>query len=640
MGHVSPYADQEAVGRTLGALSALLPIGIFAADADGNFWYANQRVCEAMGVSAESDAAALLSVHPEDLLRVTETWRNSASMGRKQTPIRIVAADRAVLAFDGQAIPLVDGTGKVQSFVGYVTAYAGDLVEGATGLASARLLESLLDKSREIVTVLDERGRWRYSSAEAWRLLGYRTDFDPMGGIIDLLHPDDREAATEWFFDVVAGIEGTAQAFEARVRSPDGAWRYLETMADNLVSDSVVQGIVLHSRDITERRSARVELEQATQRMTTLIANFPGAALLEDEHSRVIIANQSFARLVGFSGDASKLAGARLDEQALDLPAGFLRDELERAAEIVARRQPVLGEEYHVRDGRAYERDYVPIFVAGEYRGHLWLIRDVTTRARAEAELAALVAAQRDENHRLQELDSVKAEFLSAISHELRSPLTSIVSFTQLLNEGLGRDSISEQAEFLEIIGRNAKRLLRLVGDLLLLDRIDSVQPSAADLTHVDLPSVVADAVLAISPQAEERSIQIETRTTAGSPVMGDAGRLGQLVDNLLSNAVKFTPPGGNVSVRAEPIAGGWLLEVSDSGIGIPAREQELLFSRFFRATNAREQGMPGSGLGLSVAKAIVGLHGGTISVSSREGDGTTFTVTLPRVGPNQADKR
>lgn len=626
--------------RTLGALSAILPIGIFATDASGRFWYASQRVCESMGVAHTPQAESLLSIHPEDLLRVTETWRGRGIDGRKQAPFRIIGPDRSIVAFEGHAIPLLDGKHKVQSFVGYLTAYANELLEGATGLESARLLGSLLDKSREIVTVLDSEGRWRYSSAEAWRLLGYRTEFDPVNGIVDLLHPDDREAAEKWFIDILSGAEGTADSLEARVQAPDGAWRYLETTADNLLDDPVVRGIVLHSRDITERRQSRVEVEEATKRLTTLILNFPGPALLEDERRRVVIANHAFTRLIGFRGDPTKLVGSRLDEHQFELPEEFVRHELARAAEMVSRRQPVLGEQYSLRNGRAYERDYIPIFVSGQYRGHLWLVRDVSARARAETELAALVAAQREENRRLQELDGVKAEFLSAISHELRSPLTSIVSFTQLLTEGLGRDSVTEQAEFLEIVGRNANRLLRLVGDLLLLDRLDSVKALALEMNEVDFPTVISDAVLGIAPQAEQRSVTIEVNSTEGPPLLGDAGRLGQLVDNLLSNAVKFSIPDGKVSVRAEPMPGGWLLEVTDDGIGIPGREQEMLFSRFFRATNAKDHGTPGSGLGLSVAKAIVDLHGGQISVSSLEGSGTTFTVTLPRAGTAPAERR
>jgi len=632
--------DEAVVRRTLGALSALLPIGIFAADTNGRLWYASQRICEAMDITQQDQANSRLSIHPEDLLKVTETWRNTTERASRQIILRIIAPDRPAKSFDGQAIPLVDRSGKVQSFVGYVTAYAGDVAEGASGLASARLLESLLDKSREIVTVVDERGRWRYSSAEAWRLLGYRTDFDPVNGILELLHPEDREGATEWFFDVLSGSSDAPDSFEARVRAPDGAWRYLETMADNLVSDPVVRGVVLHSRDVTERRQVRIELEQATRRLTTLISNFPDAALLEDEHRRIVIANQAFADLIGFKGAAENMVGERMEEVLGAFRAGFMHDEFERARAIIAERRPVTGERYTAADARSYERDYVPIFQESEYRGHLWLIRDVTARAQAETELAALVAAQHEENSRLQELDAVKAELLSAVSHELRSPLTSIVSFTELLAEGLGRDSVADQKEFLEIIGRNAKRLLRLVGDLLLLDRIDSAQGPVSEMTLVDLPKVVADAVLGISPQADERGIALVTSATLGHPLTGDAGRLGQLIDNLLSNAVKFTPPGGRIEVRTEPTAVGWLVAVADNGIGIPAREQELLFARFFRATNARAQGTPGSGLGLSVVKAIVELHGGTISVFSREGSGTTFTVTLPLVPPVQAEAR
>jgi len=614
-------------------------MGVFAAHADGRFWYASQRLCEAMSVNHLAHPDGLLSIHPEDLLTVVETWRAPPITGSRRAPLRIVGPERSVRAFEGRAIPLVDGNGVVQNFVGYVAAYAEQLADAASGLASARLLESLLDKSREIVTVLDEQGHWRYSSGEAWRLLGYRTDFDPLGGVLDLLHPDDREPAGEWFLDVLAGMPEQIEPLEARVRAPDGAWRYLETTADNLVGDPVVDGVILHSRDVTERRQARVDLGQATQRLTTLIANFPNAALLEDEYRRIVVANQAFADLLG-QPSADAMTGKTMDELYAGLEDGYMREEVERADAIVALRETVLGEVFQLRDGRSFERDYVPIFVNGEYRGHLWHIRDVTARSKVQAELASLVDAHREENRRLMDLDTAKAEFLSAISHELRSPLTSIVSFTQLLSEGLEHDSVSDQAEFLEIIGRNAKRLLRLVGDLLLLDRIDSAHVPTSEMGAVDLPSVVADAVLAIAPQAEERAIALETRSTAGPALNGDAGRLGQLVDNLLSNAVKFTEAGGRVTVRAEPMAGGWLLEVADTGIGIPRAEQSLLFSRFFRATNARSNRMPGSGLGLSVAKAIVELHAGTISVSSKEGEGTTFTVTLPRLPSLQSESR
>ena len=262
---------------------------------------------------------------------------------------------------------------------------------------------------------------------------------------------------------MLSGSEDAADSFEARVRAPDGAWRYLETMADNLVSDPVVQGVVLHSRDVTERQQERIELEHAMRRLTTLITNFPDAALVEDERRRIVIANRAFADLIGFKGGLEQMVGERMEEVFGSFRAGFMHDEIERAAEIVADRRPVIGERYSAADGRTYERDYVPIFQETDYRGHLWLFRDVTTRAKAEAELAELLSAQQEENSRLQELDAVKAELLSVVSPSSRSPLTSIVDYSELLSEGLGRDSVSDQQEFVEIIERNAKRLLRLV---------------------------------------------------------------------------------------------------------------------------------------------------------------------------------
>ncbi len=352
--------DQAVIRKTLGALSTLLPIGIFAADANGRLWYASQKIYEAMGIGPQDQGAMPLSVHPEDLLTVTETWRVATERTSREVRLRIVAPGRSTKSFEGQAIPLVEGTGKVQSFVGYVTGYTGDVTEGVSGLVSTRLLEALLDKSREIVTVLDEHGRWRYSSAGAWRLLGYRTDFDPDKGILELLHPEDREAASEWFFDVQSGSAEVADSFEARVRAPDGAWRYLETMAVNLVSDPVVRGVVLHSRDVTERRQARIELEKSMHRLTTLLSNCPDAALLEDEHRRIVIANQAFADLIGFKGDTARMAGERMEDVVGAFRSGFMHDEVERTREIVASRRPVTGERYSATGGRVYERDTCP----------------------------------------------------------------------------------------------------------------------------------------------------------------------------------------------------------------------------------------------------------------------------------------
>jgi signal transduction histidine kinase len=192
-------------------------------------------------------------------------------------------------------------------------------------------------------------------------------------------------------------------------------------------------------------------------------------------------------------------------------------------------------------------------------------------------------------------------------------------------------DGLSEeQRRFLAVVERNAERLARLVEDLLFVARL---QAGGLELGsgEVDLAAVAEKSVEAARPDAVLKSVELVLEAKS-SKLTGDRLRLGQVLDNLVSNAVKFTPEGGRVTVRVSDGADGTLLEVADTGLGIPADEQERLFERFFRASTAATHAVPGTGLGLTVVKAIVEAHGGTIAVASEVGRGTTVRVNLPGV--------
>jgi PAS domain S-box-containing protein len=255
---------------------------------------------------------------------------------------------------------------------------------------------------------------------------------------------------------------------------------------------------------------------------------------------------------------------------------------------------------------------------------------DVTARKQAERDREALLTQTQEQNERLRKLDRMKDEFIALVSHELRTPLTSICGYLELLlQDDVMAELPTAQLNWLEVIDRNAERLLRLVEDLLL-----AAQASAGNLAlekaDLDIAAVIAQAVQASAPVAAARGIELTCSTDGLPPANGDRLRIGQVIDNLISNALKFTPAGGSVEVRAYVHRSAVRIEVADTGMGISNDEQGQLFERFFRTARAQEEAIPGVGLGLSISKAIVEAHDGRISVRSAEGVGTTFFVDLP----------
>jgi PAS domain S-box-containing protein len=237
------------------------------------------------------------------------------------------------------------------------------------------------------------------------------------------------------------------------------------------------------------------------------------------------------------------------------------------------------------------------------------------------------------------ETDRLKDQFFALVSHELRTPLTSIVGYLEMVLED--SDQLDPNTtRFLQVVERNSLRLQRLVGDLLFVAQVEAGRLSI-ERTEVPLARVVADSVEAARPRAHDSGVELDVRASDVGVSDGDPDRLGQMLDNLISNAVKFTPEGGRVTVELANRGGRAQINVRDTGVGIPANEQNRLFERFFRSSTATERAIPGVGLGLTISRAIVEAHGGTIDFTSEEGRGTTFMVDLPLASSwPQADPR
>lgn len=266
----------------------------------------------------------------------------------------------------------------------------------------------------------------------------------------------------------------------------------------------------------------------------------------------------------------------------------------------------------------------------GRVTGYVSTAEDITERVATQRALELALARERASVERLREVDQLKDTFVSSVSHELRTPITSIMGYLELLEDGGFGELSEEQRAAIGRIDANSRRLLLLIDDLLVLSR---VQDRGLENHHVDLDlrEVVVAAHEVVAPAAERAGLDFSYDVpTGGVPYVGDVDQLERVLVNLMSNAVKFSPDGGTVRTTLVPGHREVQMTVSDTGMGIPEDEQVRLFTRFFRSSSARGRAIQGSGLGLSIAKAIVERHGGTITVASEPGLGTEFTVRLP----------
>jgi PAS domain S-box-containing protein len=567
-------------------------------------------------------------VHPDDLERVRTEHRTGYATGRPfSTQYRLMTRDGRVVWVEDQVIIVGDSEGKPIQAQGF-------LLDVTHRHAAELALSESEERFRTLVAnvpgvifrcAIDADWTMEFLSDEIEDVVGYpASDFvgNAVRTFTSIIHPEDAPALEQ---EVAAAVaDERPYTIEYRVLHRDGDIRHVVERGQAILGQDGEYKLDGAIFDLTERKRAETE----RLKLAAIVESSDDAIIGTDLEDRITSWNRGAERLYGYSA-----------EETLGREFSFHLPE-----EVSAERSALMGRVVAGEDIRSFEttrmrKDGTRVDVsltispirdaAGTIVGVATIARDITEQRRARREREELVTELESQNERLLELDRLKDEFVALVSHELRTPLTSIRGYLELVLEGEAGDLTDEQRQFLGIVERNAHRLLALVGDLLFLAQVEAGK-LALEVGAVDLAAVAAESVETARPLAEEKGI---TLTLASGPLAllaGDRARLAQLLDNLISNGVKFTPSGGRVDVRVRSNRGNAVIEVRDTGMGIAAHEHEHLFERFYRTAAATEQAIPGTGLGLAISRAIVQAHGGQITVTSEEGAGTSFRVSIP----------
>jgi PAS domain S-box-containing protein len=526
-----------------------------------------------------------------------------------------------------------------------VLAHAGIAILGLLGLwlshrfiraSKASLLDSrarldqMAEQNRTVVWEVDASSLYTFVSHVSETVYGYRPE-EVVGRMHFYdLHPEaGRDAFMTEVFEQFKRKEAFTY-FENPVATRDGRVIWVSTNAVPVLDEGgELRGYRGSDTDITDRRTAEEALQKSESSKSRLLANLPGMAYRcrFDRDWTMEFVSEGCRSLTGY-GPEDLVGNRSLSFNDLIVPE--YHDGLWKAwAEGAARRAPVQVE-YEIRtaDGDirwVWEQGVVLFSPEGEILALEGLILDITDRKKTEAALQKATEAARAAN-------DAKSEFLANMSHEIRTPLNGVMGMLQLM-QTTGLDA--EQENYTATALTSCSRLVRLLTDILDLSRIEA-RKLAINPAPMDLAEVLCQTRDMFVPAAREAQVDLRFELPPGLPlrVLGDAARLQQILTNLVGNALKFTPA-GVVTVRADllsPVRTSScrvFFSIEDSGIGIPDGKLQDLFKPFSQVNEGYTRSYQGAGLGLSICKRLVDLMGGSISVMSEEGVGTTVCFSL-----------
>ena len=520
-----------------------------------------------------------------------------------------------------------------------------------------RLLQRILTTTTNLIYIYDlVEHRNVYANREVTEYLGYTPQ-----QVLDLgselfariMHPDDAAIVAAHHARCAKSAEGETLEVEYRMQHANGGWRWLFSRDVPFARDASgsVTRILGVCSDFTERKRSEEALlaanalhsaifRESEERYRSLVSVLREGIILQAADGRLLTFNDAAADI--FHIGAESVVGHRstnrdwgtIREDGTDLPA-------EEHPSMVTFRtgQPCTEVLVGVRgpsEVRWIEVNTEAMIRPDESLPYAVVVSctDVTERRRADAELQeyrdGLEELVRQRTAELEEASRAKSQFLASMSHELRTPLNSIIGFTGIMLQGLTGEFTSEQRAQLEMVNRAGRQLLRLVSDVLDLERIEAGRVEL-DLEDVDVPKLATALAETIRPMSEDVGLTVNLDLeNAPARVRTDRAKLEQILLNFLSNAVKYTESGSISLIVASRADGSVAFSVRDTGIGIAPEDQVSVFEEFRQLPAHRGAKHPGSGLGLSISRQLAELLGARIDLESASGTGSAFTLVLP----------
>ena len=613
--------------------------------ADETVSYVSPAASHFLGYTHDTELGPelLKYIHPEDRLRLRETLeatRRSSEQQRTAVELRVAHADGTwhdveLIATNGTDDPAVRG---VVCNVRDVT----DLLKARQEVASnGRRFEAMLANLSDVVSVIDADGNMTYVSPATDLVLG-REAQDRLGAsIFDYVHPDDVAATTARLGDALLS-PGLVAPFETRVRHEDGTYRIFEVRANNLLGDPAVNGIIVNSRDVTDRVNAETALHANERFYRTIVETADEGIWMVDANNLTTFVNRRMADLLGVTNQAA--IGRHLFE--------FMNNAgLQVAARNLERRRRGVSEKFDFEFVRDDGTTFWAIVSAcpfidddGTYQGSIALVTDLTDRRQAEANLreAELQKHRHEaelERHRLEaELDQARrleslGRLAAGVAHDFNNLIGVILNYASVVAKQL--DENDAASHDVARIQRAAEQAADVTRKLLIFGRGDAVAPEVFDLNHL------LEEVTELVGRSFQEDVNVLLRLSADHcPIRADRGQIEQLVTNLLVNARDALVDGGTVIVSthidcsatqtdSDVPAQQVVLTVADDGVGMPPDALQRVFEPFFTTKPAGR----GTGLGLATVHTIATRAGGQVTIKSEQTVGTTVRVRLPIVG-------